>query len=103
LFVSASLFSLGFVLFAGIYSWLFETFSSSDGSPPGFFMKAAMGMAAGATGAFVGTPAEVNMIVVCLVFLHLAGQRSCRRRPRKTYLTPPPDFFESWSEKSDDT
>ena len=36
----------------GIYTWLFEKFSNPDGSPPGFFMKAALGMTAGATGAF---------------------------------------------------
>merc|ERR1719219_1587948 len=46
----------------GIYTWLFENFSSPDGAPPGFFMKAALGMTAGATGAFVGTPAEVSLI-----------------------------------------
>jgi len=46
----------------GIYTWLFETFSNPDGSPPGFFMKAGLGMAAGASGAFVGTPAEVALI-----------------------------------------
>ncbi len=45
----------------GIYTWLFETFSSPDGTPPNFFMKAALGMAAGASGAFVGTPAEVGL------------------------------------------
>ena len=39
---------------------LFEKFSNPDGSPPGFFLKAGMGMAAGASGAFVGTPAEVR-------------------------------------------
>ena len=43
----------------GIYTWLFETFTS-DGNPPGFFMKAGLGMAAGGCGAFVGTPAEVR-------------------------------------------
>ncbi|XP_071439351.1 mitochondrial 2-oxoglutarate/malate carrier protein-like [Hetaerina americana] len=46
----------------GIYTWLFETFPGKDGAPPGFFMKAIMGMAAGMTGAFVGTPAEVALI-----------------------------------------
>jgi len=46
----------------GIYTWLFEKFSGPDGKPPGFFMKAAMGMAAGGSGAFVGTPAEVALI-----------------------------------------
>merc|ERR1719225_558604 len=45
----------------GIYTWLFETFSS-EGNPPGFFMKAALGMSAGGIGAFVGTPAEVALI-----------------------------------------
>jgi len=46
----------------GVYTWLFENFSSSDGKPPGFFVKAGLGMSAGATGAFVGTPAEVALI-----------------------------------------
>ncbi|KAG8235306.1 hypothetical protein J437_LFUL015709 [Ladona fulva] len=46
----------------GIYSWLFEKFSGSDGAPPGFFKKAGIGMAAGMAGAFVGTPAEVALI-----------------------------------------
>ena len=27
----------------GIYTYLFETFSGTDGKPPGFFMKAALG------------------------------------------------------------
>ncbi|XP_059477187.1 mitochondrial 2-oxoglutarate/malate carrier protein [Neocloeon triangulifer] len=46
----------------GIYTWLFENFSGADGKPPGFFMKAGLGMAAGVCGAFVGTPAEVALI-----------------------------------------
>lgn len=46
----------------GIYTWLFEKFSNKDGSPPGFLTKAALGMTAGACGAFVGTPAEVALI-----------------------------------------
>jgi len=46
----------------GIYTWLFEKFSNPDGSPPSFLTKAALGMAAGACGAFVGTPAEVALI-----------------------------------------
>jgi len=46
----------------GVYTWLFENFSSPDGKPPGFLMKAALGMTAGASGAFVGTPAEVSLI-----------------------------------------
>lgn len=34
----------------------------TDGKPPSFFVKAALGMTAGVTGAFVGTPAEVALI-----------------------------------------
>ncbi|KAK2727263.1 mitochondrial 2-oxoglutarate/malate carrier protein-like [Artemia franciscana] len=45
----------------GVYSYLFEM-ATKDGHPPNFFMKAAIGMAAGMTGAFVGTPAEVSLI-----------------------------------------
>lgn len=46
----------------GIYTWLFDTMSGPDGKPPGFATKAALGMAAGVVGAFVGTPAEVALI-----------------------------------------
>ncbi|XP_077326820.1 mitochondrial 2-oxoglutarate/malate carrier protein [Lithobates pipiens] len=46
----------------GIYTILFEKLTKADGTPPNFFMKAAIGMTAGATGAFVGTPAEVALI-----------------------------------------
>ncbi|CAI9596048.1 unnamed protein product [Staurois parvus] len=46
----------------GIYTILFEKLTKEDGTPPNFFMKAAIGMTAGATGAFVGTPAEVALI-----------------------------------------
>lgn len=46
----------------GVYSWLFDLCTSSDGTPPNFATKAAVGMAAGMTGAFVGTPAEVALI-----------------------------------------
>lgn len=46
----------------GIYTWLLETFTGSEGKPPGFASKAAIGMTAGATGAFVGTPAEVALV-----------------------------------------
>uniref|UniRef100_A0A8C1KMX6 Mitochondrial 2-oxoglutarate/malate carrier protein n=1 Tax=Cyprinus carpio TaxID=7962 RepID=A0A8C1KMX6_CYPCA len=46
----------------GIYTVLFERMSKADGTPPNFFMKAFIGMTAGATGAFVGTPAEVALI-----------------------------------------
>jgi len=45
----------------GIYTFLFEKLST-DGKPPPFLVKAGIGMAAGATGAFVGTPAEVALI-----------------------------------------
>uniref|UniRef100_A0A3B3RUM6 Solute carrier family 25 member 11 n=1 Tax=Paramormyrops kingsleyae TaxID=1676925 RepID=A0A3B3RUM6_9TELE len=46
----------------GIYTVLFERMSKPDGTPPNFFLKALIGMTAGATGAFVGTPAEVALI-----------------------------------------
>jgi len=46
----------------GTYTYLFERFSGPDGKPPNFFTKAALGMMAGAVGAFVGTPAEVSLI-----------------------------------------
>ncbi|XP_068130067.1 mitochondrial 2-oxoglutarate/malate carrier protein [Hyperolius riggenbachi] len=46
----------------GIYTILFEKLTKEDGTPPNFLMKAAIGMTAGATGAFVGTPAEVALI-----------------------------------------
>merc|ERR1712126_105685 len=45
----------------GIYTFLFEKLST-DGKPPPFLVKAGIGMAAGATGAFLGTPAEVALI-----------------------------------------
>uniref|UniRef100_A0A8C9S9K0 Mitochondrial 2-oxoglutarate/malate carrier protein n=1 Tax=Scleropages formosus TaxID=113540 RepID=A0A8C9S9K0_SCLFO len=46
----------------GIYTVLFERLSKADGTPPNFFIKALIGMTAGAIGAFVGTPAEVALI-----------------------------------------
>lgn len=46
----------------GTYQFLFEKFSNKDGSTPSFLMKAGLGMTAGATGAFVGTPAEISLI-----------------------------------------
>ncbi|KAK6291603.1 hypothetical protein J4Q44_G00373870 [Coregonus suidteri] len=46
----------------GIYTVLFEKMTGPDGTPPNFLMKALIGMTAGATGAFVGTPAEVALI-----------------------------------------
>jgi len=33
-----------------------------DGKPPNFAMKAGMGIAAGAVGSFIGTPAEISLI-----------------------------------------
>ncbi|XP_076315320.1 mitochondrial 2-oxoglutarate/malate carrier protein-like [Tachypleus tridentatus] len=45
----------------GVYTSLFETVSK-DGKPPNFFMKATIGMTAGAVGAFFGTPAEISLI-----------------------------------------
>lgn len=46
----------------GIYSVLLERLGGADGTPPPFLAKAAIGMTAGAAGAFVGTPAEVALI-----------------------------------------
>lgn len=45
----------------GVFNILLDRMTK-DGQPPNFFMKAAMGMTAGACGAFVGTPAEVALI-----------------------------------------
>ena len=36
--------------------------SSTDGTPPNYFTKAALGMSAGGIAAFVGTPAEISLI-----------------------------------------
>ncbi|CAK8690307.1 unnamed protein product [Clavelina lepadiformis] len=46
----------------GVYTILIDSFTDKDGNPPNFFMKALLGMSAGACGAFVGTPAEVSLI-----------------------------------------
>ncbi|KAL3050807.1 hypothetical protein OYC64_001135 [Pagothenia borchgrevinki] len=46
----------------GIYTILFEKMTGPDGRPPNFLLKALIGMTAGATGAFIGTPAEVALI-----------------------------------------
>lgn len=46
----------------GVYTWLFSYFSSADGTPPNFISKVGIGCLAGATGAIVGTPAEVALI-----------------------------------------
>ncbi|CAB4054400.1 SLC25A11 [Lepeophtheirus salmonis] len=40
----------------GVYTFLLEKLSNSDGSSMSFFKKAALGMTAGACGAFIGTP-----------------------------------------------
>ncbi|XP_023015568.1 mitochondrial 2-oxoglutarate/malate carrier protein [Leptinotarsa decemlineata] len=45
----------------GIYTWLFDMMKT-DGKPPSFGVKAALGMVSGICGAFVGTPAEVALI-----------------------------------------
>jgi len=45
----------------GVYTILFEKFSK-DGKPPNFAMKAGLGVAAGAIGSFIGTPAEISLI-----------------------------------------
>lgn len=37
----------------GIYTWMFETFTT-EGKPPSFAVKALLGMGAGVCGAFVG-------------------------------------------------
>ncbi|CAH2005015.1 unnamed protein product [Acanthoscelides obtectus] len=46
----------------GIYTFLFDKAKSSEGKPPGFAIKAVIGMVSGMCGAFVGTPAEVALI-----------------------------------------
>ena len=45
----------------GVYTALFEKFSTKD-KPPNFVTKAAIGMTAGLVGSFIGTPAEVALI-----------------------------------------
>ncbi|GMR39859.1 hypothetical protein PMAYCL1PPCAC_10054, partial [Pristionchus mayeri] len=45
----------------GIYTWLFEKFSSEHHAPS-FIKKASIAITAGAVGAFAGTPAEVVLI-----------------------------------------
>lgn len=46
----------------GVYTSLMEKFKRPDGSPPSFLLKCALGMAAGAIGSFIGTPAEISLI-----------------------------------------
>lgn len=45
----------------GVYTSLFEA-ATHDGVPPNFLMKTTIGMVAGITGAFVGTPADVALV-----------------------------------------
>ncbi|KAI1301711.1 Mitochondrial 2-oxoglutarate/malate carrier protein [Halotydeus destructor] len=45
----------------GVFTSLLDNFSK-DGKAPGFFQKAAMGVTAGAVGAFFGNPAEISLI-----------------------------------------
>jgi len=49
----------------GIYTVLFDKFTK-DGKNPSFLMKAGIGTCAGAVAAFVGTPAEVALVRMCL-------------------------------------
>jgi len=49
----------------GLYNTLLEKYSS-NGEKPGFFAKAGMGLTAGATGALIGTPADVALVRMCV-------------------------------------
>ncbi|XP_026318407.1 mitochondrial 2-oxoglutarate/malate carrier protein-like [Hyposmocoma kahamanoa] len=47
----------------GVYNYLFDMYrEGNQGASPGFAIKTVLGIAAGAIGAFVGTPAEVALI-----------------------------------------
>ncbi|EDV24149.1 uncharacterized protein TRIADDRAFT_50388 [Trichoplax adhaerens] len=46
----------------GVYSTLFERFVGKQGRQPTFINKCAIGITAGAVGAFIGTPAELALI-----------------------------------------
>lgn len=46
----------------GVYTSLYEKFKGPDGQQPNFLMKCALGIIAGAVGAFVGTPADLSLI-----------------------------------------
>lgn len=46
----------------GVYTSLSDMYTSSAGSPPNLLTKIGIGMMAGATGAMVGTPAEISLI-----------------------------------------
>jgi solute carrier family 25 oxoglutarate transporter 11 len=45
----------------GFYTWLFEHFSSPD-KPPGFVLKATLGLTAGAVSSFMCNPTEIGLI-----------------------------------------
>lgn len=47
---------------AALYLVVFNYFRGNQGASPGFAIKTVLGIAAGAIGAFVGTPAEVALI-----------------------------------------
>jgi len=49
----------------GFYTWMLETFSK-DGRKPNFAIKAGIGLVAGGTAAFIGTPAEISLIRMTL-------------------------------------
>ncbi|XP_028397995.1 mitochondrial 2-oxoglutarate/malate carrier protein-like [Dendronephthya gigantea] len=46
----------------GVYTSLYERFKGPEGQQPHFLMKCALGVTAGAIGAFVGTPADLSLI-----------------------------------------
>ncbi|KAI6657616.1 Mitochondrial 2-oxoglutarate/malate carrier protein-like [Oopsacas minuta] len=50
----------------GVYTSLFDHFTSADGTPPNIFMKCFIGAVAGSIGAIFGTPADVVLVRMCL-------------------------------------
>lgn len=46
----------------GVYTWLFEKFTSTDGTGPSFALKATIGMSAGGMASVVGNPMELALI-----------------------------------------
>lgn len=46
----------------GVYTALQDAYKAKEQKTPGLFVNMGMGMVAGATGAFIGTPAEVSLI-----------------------------------------
>ncbi|VDL97884.1 unnamed protein product [Schistocephalus solidus] len=65
----------------GIYTSLFEHFSSSGGSAPPFLAKVGIGMTAGVIGSFVGTPTEV-----CLIRMTADGRLPVAERRSYTHV-----------------